>query len=231
MARVVARRPGQAVRQPLEDGAGPGVKMILKYGYNSHRRCRLMGRRGQGRRRRRRLAAGPGGPPNRTSHGANQSSSTCTTGPRGRPRRRPVRPWTGRRLRMPPRATPATSRTPPATQALPAAGRRRRRRGLAPPKSSTSRWPPHRKRPQRRRQSHRRAPPRLRSARRPPISAALRLARPGATRAARPSGPKPRRCPPSSTGSRFRNRCRRGPQRRQHRRAFPLFFSEKNKEG
>ena len=74
-----------------------------------------MGRRGQGRRRRRRLAAGPGGPPNRTSHGANQSSSTCTTGPRGRPRRRPARPWTGRRLRMPPRATPATSRTPPAT--------------------------------------------------------------------------------------------------------------------
>ena len=33
MARVVARRPGQAVRQPLEDGAGPRVEMILKYCY------------------------------------------------------------------------------------------------------------------------------------------------------------------------------------------------------
>ena len=227
MARVVARRPGQAVRQPLEDGAGPRVKMILKYCYNSHR-CRLMGRRGQGRRRRRRLAAGPGGPPNRTSHGANQSSSTCTTGPRGRPRRRPVRPWTGRRLRMPPRATPATSRTPPATQALPAAGRRRRRLGLGPPTSTlpttklSRRRPPHRKRRQNGRAQ------RLRFARRP-AATALRLARPGAAMAA-PSGPKPRRCPPpSSTGSRFRNRRRESPQRRQHRRVSPFFLKTKER--
>ena len=205
--------------------------------HHSHR-CRLMGRRGQGRRRRRRLAAGPGGPPNRTSHGANQSSSTCTTGPRGRPRRRPVRPWTGRRLRMPPWATPATSRTPvrPATQALPAAGRRRRRRGLGPPTSTLpttmlSRRPPHRKRRQNGRlaQKHRKAPPRLRSARRPAVSPALRLARPGAAMAA-PSGPKPRRCPPpSSTGSRFRNRRRESPQRRQHRRVSPFFLKPKER--